>query len=222
MEGKTETKPSYPLKIVFIGDDDTGKSHLLSAFTLTKEPPPPHPDGWDIPHTRLDDFIIPVGTPPNQHTLSLWDTIGEEGHDRLRPLAYPETDVFVLCFSVASRSSFESIQEKWFPEIWHHCPGVPWVLVGTKIDLRDEVLMDAEKGMQITDSDTPTSEEEGHSMAKRLSNKCYKGRYVECSVLAGEGIDEVLDEAITAAYAPNTFPRRTKVYVNPGWPCSTL
>lgn len=27
---------------------------------------------------------------------------------------------------------------QWFPEITHHCPKIPILLVGTKMDLRDE------------------------------------------------------------------------------------
>ena len=32
--------------------------------------------------------------------VGLWDTASEEEMDRLRPLAYAEADLFVLCFSV--------------------------------------------------------------------------------------------------------------------------
>lgn len=39
-------------------------------------------------------------------------TIGQEDYDRLRPLSYPQTDVFLVCFSVVSPSSFENVKEK--------------------------------------------------------------------------------------------------------------
>lgn len=47
------------------------------------------------------------------------------------PLTPPkqQTDVFLLCYSVASPSSFDNIKNKWFPEIKHHAPGVPFILV---------------------------------------------------------------------------------------------
>ena len=38
--------------------------------------------------------------------------IGQEDYDRLRPLSYPQTDVFLVCFSVISPASFENVREK--------------------------------------------------------------------------------------------------------------
>jgi hypothetical protein len=49
---------------------------------------------------------------------------------RLRPLSYPQTDVFLICFSVVSPSSFENVTSKWCPEIKHHCPDAPILLIG--------------------------------------------------------------------------------------------
>jgi len=43
--------------------------------------------------------------------LSDWSA-GQEDYDRLRPLSYPQTDVFLVCFSVVSPSSFENVKEK--------------------------------------------------------------------------------------------------------------
>lgn len=65
-----------------------------------------------------------------QVSLGLWDTAGQEDYDRLRPLSYPQTDVFLICFSIASPSSFENVTSKWYPEIKHHCPDAPIILVG--------------------------------------------------------------------------------------------
>lgn len=46
------------------------------------------------------------------YTLGLFDTAGQEDYDRLRPLSYPQTDVFLVCFSVVAPASFENIKEK--------------------------------------------------------------------------------------------------------------
>lgn len=71
-------------------------------------------------------------------SLGLWDTAGQEDYDRLRPLSYPQTDVFLICFSLVSPPSFENVTGKWVPEILHHAPNIPILLVGTKLDLRED------------------------------------------------------------------------------------
>jgi hypothetical protein len=42
----------------------------------------------------------------------------------------------LVCFSVLSLPSFENVKERWVPEITHHCPKTPFLLVGIQIGLR--------------------------------------------------------------------------------------
>lgn len=70
--------------------------------------------------------------------LGLWDTAGQEDYDRLRPLSYPQTDVFLLCFSVISTNSYNNVRDKWWPEVRHYCPDTPVIVVGTKTDMRTD------------------------------------------------------------------------------------
>nr|GMD47177.1 RAC-like 6 [Ipomoea batatas] len=57
--------------------------------------------------------------------LGLWDTAGQED----RPLSYRGADVFILAFSLISNASYENVSKK--------APGVPIVLVGTKLGEND-------------------------------------------------------------------------------------
>jgi len=129
------------------------------------------------------------GKPVN---LGLWDTAGQEDYDRLRPLSYPQTDVFLICFSIISPHSFDNVKSKWWPEIQHHAPGVPIILVGTKSDLRnDEGMLQqlASKGLRVI------SVEEANARAKEIGAVSYH----ECSALTQEGLKTVFDEAIRAS-----------------------
>lgn len=62
--------------------------------------------------------------------LGLWDTAGGSEYDRLRPLSYPLTSIFGLCFALGGDGAMESLEHissKWIPEIKkrthvpHHC-----------------------------------------------------------------------------------------------------
>lgn len=53
-------------------------------------------------------------------SLGLWDTAGQEDYDRLRPLSYPQTDVFLICFSLVSPPSYENVRTKVCPHVKFH------------------------------------------------------------------------------------------------------
>ncbi|KAI9717092.1 MAG: Rho GTPase [Chrysothrix sp. TS-e1954] len=152
------------------------------------------PSGSVGSRTKEADYrSIRIGDEP--YTLGLFDTAGQEDYDRLRPLSYPQTDVFLVCFSVTSPASFENVREKWFPEVHHHCPGVPCLIVGTQTDLRDDPSVKEKLARQKM---APVKKEDGEKMAKELGAV----KYVECSALTQYKLKDVFDEAIVAALEP--------------------
>ena len=60
----------------------------------------------------FDNYAVTVMIGGEPYTLGLFDTAGQEDYDRLRPLSYPQTDVFLVCYSVVSPSSYENVKEK--------------------------------------------------------------------------------------------------------------
>ena len=108
---------------------------------------------------------------------------------RLRPLSYPQTDVFLVCYSIISPASFENVKSKWYPEIQHHCAGTPIMLVGTKSDLRGDSAMVsqlASKGLKMIEKD------QSLGLAKEINAV----EYHECSALTQDGLKNVFDRAI--------------------------
>lgn len=135
--------------------------------------------------------------------IALSDTAGQEDYDRLRPLSYPQTDVFLVCFSVASPSSLDNVLVKWVPEIRHHCADVPLILVGTKSDLRDD--RDTQHALQ----------QSGQSLVKRetalkTAHKMRAVAYTECSALTQRGLKLVFEEAVRAVLCPRERAKRKK------------
>jgi len=181
------------VKLVVVGDGAVGKTSMLITYTTNTFP------GEYIPSV-FDNYSANVIVGGKPVEVGLWDTAGQEDYDRLRPLSYPQTDVFLICFSIISPSSLENVPSKWHPEIDHHCHGIPIVLVGTKKDLRDDpetVSRLKEKGM------APLTPEQGETTAKKIG----AAKYMEISSLRGEGLKELFDTAIqtvitSAAAAP--------------------
>ncbi|KAI8916001.1 ras-related C3 botulinum toxin substrate 2 [Gorgonomyces haynaldii] len=134
VEQQTKTFESGPVvrrKAVILGDGAIGKTSLIARYTTNTFPKDYIPTVFENRQTQLS-----VG---NQRVdMALWDTAGQDDYSRLRPLSYTDVNVFVLCFSIDCRESFDNIEKKWIPEIKHYCPNVPILLVGLKADLRDD------------------------------------------------------------------------------------
>jgi Ras-related C3 botulinum toxin substrate 1 len=170
------------LKCVVVGDGAVGKTCLLISYTTNAFPSEYIPTVFD----NYSANVMVDGRPIN---LGLWDTAGQEDYDRLRPLSYPQTDVFLVCFSIISPASFENVKSKWYPEIQHHSPGTPMILVGTKSDLRNDAAMASQlqsKGLRMIEKDA----------AMALAKEINAVEYHECSALTQDGLKNVFDRAI--------------------------
>lgn len=157
-----------------------GKSCLLISYTTNAFPSEYVP-------TVFDNYSANVMVDGKPVSLGLWDTAGQEDYDRLRPLSYPQTDVFFLCYSVENPNSFENIEPKWIPEIRHHCPNVPIILVACKVDLREGDAKYTSRGTRLV------TREDGTALAKKLGVK-----FCETSALTQQGLKTCFDEAIRA------------------------
>eukprot|EP00168_Porphyra_purpurea_P006669 TRINITY_DN18219_c0_g1_i1.p2 TRINITY_DN18219_c0_g1~~TRINITY_DN18219_c0_g1_i1.p2 ORF type:complete len:242 (+),score=78.13 TRINITY_DN18219_c0_g1_i1:169-894(+) len=171
---------SARIKLVVVGDGAVGKTCLLVTYATGDFPE-------DYVPTVFDNRTCDVEHAGKPLLLQLWDTAGQEDYDRLRPLSYPGSDIVLLCFSTVSEGSYDAIVEKWHPEVDHYAKGVPTLLVGTKVDMREEGIQDPHE-----EEFEPISAEQG----KELADDIGAVGYVECSAKTRQGLKEIFATAI--------------------------
>ncbi|CAK7323986.1 unnamed protein product [Dovyalis caffra] len=208
------------IKCVTVGDGAVGKTCMLISYTSNTFP-------TDYVPTVFDNFSANVVVDGSTVNLGLWDTAGQEDYNRLRPLSYRGADVFLLAFSLISKASYENISKKWIPELRHYAPTVPILLVGTKLDLRNDkqYLIDHPGATPITTAQasclqadflsfTPTEQyknfphfinetsnfhiEQGEELKKMIG----AAFYIECSSKTQQNVKAVFDAAIKVVLQP--------------------
>jgi len=183
MTNDSSNTNSSKIKCVFLGDGAVGKTSLIVSYTTNG-----YPNEY-VP-TAIDTYDVVVHVDGEPVTFEMNDTPGQDDFDTLRPLVYPNTDVFLLCFSVVSPSSFTNIREKWIPEIKKSgSKSVPLILVGTQSDLRNDVNTRVELAKY---KESPITEAESKKLCKDLNCESY----IETSALTQHNLKEVFDEAI--------------------------
>lgn len=177
------------VKCVVVGDGAVGKTCMLISFISGE-----FPDEY-VP-TVFDNYTTTVTSGANNVSLTLWDTAGQEDYDRLRPLSYSHTNVFLVCFSVESYSSFENVTTKWIPEVEHYGPGVPIILIATKIDFRENEVKLAQLKERRR---APITYEQGLQLSKNIGAVAY----LECSAKEMVGLTAIFEKAVDIVLSPS-------------------
>ena len=110
-------------------------------------------------------------------------------------------------------ASFENVRAKWVLEARHHCPQVPIILVGTKLDLReDKETIDKLKEKRLAPITYPQVRYQEQGESEIILISAFQGlamakdvgavKYLECSALTQKGLKTVFDEAIRVFLCP--------------------
>ena len=93
-----------PIKLVIVGDSEVQKAAFLISYVSGR-----FPEMYTYCRTAFENCEVDVMLDGKAYTLSLWDTSGGEDFARLRPLSYPDTGVFLVCFSIVAPASFMNV-----------------------------------------------------------------------------------------------------------------
>lgn len=177
------------IKCTVVGDGCIGKTSLLISYTTNS-----FDQNW-VP-TVFDGYSVNLMVDNKPVHLSLWDTSGQfSDYERLRPLSYPNTDVFLIVFSVSSTISFKNVSPQWIGEVRKHCPQTPVVLVGSKSDTRTHV------------ETADYLQKQGNSFvdvkdAEQLAKDIGAVQYLECSAKTQAGLKDLFDTVVRIALKP--------------------
>ncbi|XP_067939421.1 cell division control protein 42 homolog [Watersipora subatra] len=179
-------------KLAIVGDRQCGKTSLLRSFS-TK---------LTYPYTTESARPLPSQYPVKQKMLGLeytgtaTDTDSEDIENRI--VAYSRADVIILCFSLVNKVSFKNLEKKWLKELEQYCPNVPILLVGTQSDLVHNP--------NIKKKDIVT-----WLQIKKLLETHRLHDYCESSALTKDGLSNVFEEAMKAAWiGPVRYVMRMK------------
>lgn len=119
-------------KIVMCGDFAVGKTTFVKLFLGGEILEGYKPTiGVDIGRKNLD-------IDQRRIILQIWDLSGQQSFQSIRRQFYSRTDGAILVFDVSRRKTYQNIH-KWAEEILEQTGKIPIVLVGNKIDLRDQI-----------------------------------------------------------------------------------
>lgn len=173
-----QPKISGNIKLVLVGTPGVGNTSFLVTTSSGR-----FPEEY-VPQVNAEGTLAVTHKDSGKTVaITLWDTAGQEDYSRIRPLSYGNTDVFMIGYSVTDDDSLWRAEEMYYPEVSHHCPDVPVILVGLKTDLKDDRVFSYDDGLQA---------------AIRIG--AY--HFFECSSKESDGTDPIFQAAIAACLPP--------------------
>ncbi|CAA7401611.1 unnamed protein product [Spirodela intermedia] len=127
------------VRVVVIGDENAGKSSLIVSVA-TECFPENVPEV--MPPTRL-----PADYYPDRVPITIIDTSSREEHRARLVAECQQADAIVLTYACDRPSTLERLSSYWLPELRRLDIKVPVILVGCKLDLRDELQFSLEQLM---------------------------------------------------------------------------
>ena len=174
------------VKLILMGDGTVGKTSIrLRYMGFSFNPTYLQTIGADF---ALKDITLPDGT---KLTTQIWDLAGQIKYSSLRNNYIIGTHSAVIVFDVTNVDSYNSVIN-WYQMVKKTFPdGLPLIIVGNKIDLREQVdTLEQEDGKRLAEE-----------IKKKNSNKAV--HYLETSAKTGENIDQlfsIIGEEIMKIY----------------------
>ena len=125
-----------------------------------------------------------------------------------------QADVVMICFAVDCSASLDNVREMWASEVREHLPDTPILLVGTKVDVRNNSNSPSPQIPKTnkTSAAPPKTPAEfsspihGHALAEAIGAE----KYVECSAFSQENLVGVFEEVARLHMYPSKKKKMRK------------
>ncbi len=165
-QGRTESI----YKVIVIGDPAVGKTSLLTKFAKNQF------EEKYLPTVGVNIVKETIELKDINATISLmfWDVAGQPQFYMLHRPYFNGADGMLLVFDITRSSTFSNINNWYNSAVKYGLSGIPRILIGNKIDLKDErkIIL---------------------PMAEHLSEKL-NAPYFETSALTGETVKDVFQK----------------------------
>ena len=165
-QGRTESI----FKVIVVGDPAVGKTSLLTKFATNKF------EEKYLPTVGVSIIKETIELKDLNATISLmfWDVAGQPQFYMLHRPYFNGADGMILVFDITRSSTFSNINNWYNSAVKYGLSGIPRILIGNKIDLKDErkIIL---------------------PMAEHLSEKL-NAPYFETSALTGETVKDVFQK----------------------------
>ena len=167
-------------KVIVIGDPAVGKTSLLTKFATNQ-----FEDKY-LPTVGVSILKEPIELEDIEATISLmfWDIAGQPQFYMLHRPYFNGADGILLVFDMTRTSTFSNVNNWYSSAVKYGLSGVPRILIGNKIDLKDErkIIL---------------------PMAEHQSQKL-NAPYFETSALTGENVKVVFQKIAELVYKSKT------------------
>lgn len=128
----------YVMKICLLGDGAVGKTSLVYRFIENRF-------STDFKSTLGVNLLKrKVSLGDDNVSVQIWDLGGQEAYKKLRKLYLEGSQGGLVVFDVTNRKSFDNLDD-WVSSFKQSQPNAPMVLIGNKIDLKDQCKVTEEE-----------------------------------------------------------------------------
>ena len=154
------------IKLLIVGDSTVGKTNFICKFTEDK-----FKENY-FASTGIDLKTTSIKIDGKNIKLYLWDTAGQEKYKSITKSLFLKAQGIIALFDVTNELSFMNLKN-WLALIEEECnPDMPIIIVGNKIDLENQRVIEKEKAIEYTNQ-------------KKIE-------YIETSSKTGENIDKAI------------------------------